>query len=761
MLPAAFLVSRSAPGIDEIHWERLTDHLCAVGARAGVFASAFGAEAAGRALGLLHDLGKAAPAFQAYIRGEGPSPDHSTAGAVEAVALFGDRLGRVLAYALAGHHAGLANGAAPGGGLRPLRDRLAGGARVPIPDGTPDLPPAVEVAGFLVGKPPSTECGFALAFAIRMLFSCLVDADGREAAAFHARISGQTDEDWWPPIDALPARLTAHLAEVTRKADDVPVNRLRAEVLTAARAAAAQPPGLFSLTVPTGGGKTLASLAFAMEHAHLHRLRRVIYVIPYTSIIEQTADVFRAALGPEAVLEHHSAFDPTTFPVSDDEGRDGLARLRRASINWDAPVIVTTAVQFFESLFANRVTACRKLHAVARSVVVLDEAQTLPHRLLRPCLEAVRELARGYGASVVLCTATQPAVRVEDGFPGGLSGVREIAPEPERLYHTLRRVTVERPESPLADDAIAAMMSEEPQALCIVNSRRHARTLYRRLAHLPGARHLTTCQCAAHRRLALAAIREDLEHGRPVRLVATSLIEAGVDVSFPLVLRAAAGLDSVAQAAGRCNRNGELVGRLGRVVVFTPADPDDLGPPELRQAAEATARTLRANGDDPLGLDAVKHWFGDRYWSQDAAGRLDATHVGAVAGILPALRERRQDLDFPFADIAAAFRMIDSPLAPVIVPWRAPDGADVVAGLLDRLRFAPSVGGIARDLQPYLVQVPPNARANLIASGAAVIIEQAKYGDQFVALTNLDLYSEAVGLDWDDPFLRNADGLVF
>lgn len=756
------LVSRSIPGVEEARWERLADHLPAVGSRAGAFASAFGAEAAGMALGLLHDLGKAAPAFQAYIRGQGPSPDHSTAGAAEAVARFGDRIGRMLAYALAGHHAGLANGATAGGGIRPLRERLADAARVPMPDGVPHLPTAPEIAGFLAGKAPPSEFGFALAFAIRMLFSCLVDADAREAAAFRARISGETAGEEWPAIDALHARLADHLAEISGAADDTPVNRLRAEVLAAALAASAQAPGLFSLTVPTGGGKTLASLAFALEHARRHGLRRVIYVIPYTSIIEQTAEVFRTALGSEAVLEHHSSLDPTASPVTgDDEGQDGLARLRLAAITWDAPVIVTTAVQFFESLFANRTTACRKLHAIARSAVVLDEAQTLPHRLLRPCLEALRELARGYGTSVVLCTATQPAVRTEDGFPGGLSGVREIAPEPERLYRALRRVTVERTETPLADEDVVVAMAQEDQALCIVNSRRHARALYRRLAHLPGARHLTTCQCAAHRRRVLAAIRADLKAGRPVRLVATSLIEAGVDVSFPLVLRAAAGLDSVAQAAGRCNRNGELVGRLGRVVLFTPADPQDLGTLDVQQAAEATARALRAHGDDPLGLDAVRHWFGDRYWSQDAAGRLDAARVGGVTGILEAVRERARDLDFPFADVAEAFRMIDSPLVPVIVPWHPPGEADVVATLLGRLPFVSGAGGIVRDLQPYLVQVPPKARARLIAAGAADIVEAQTYGDQFVVLTNRDLYSEDVGLDWDDPEFRHVDTGIF
>jgi CRISPR-associated endonuclease/helicase Cas3 len=754
------LVSRSRADLPEQHWELLVDHLTSVGARAGGHASAFGAQDAGRALGLLHDVGKASTAFQSYIRGHGPSPNHSTAGAVEAVAIYGPMVGRLLAFALAGHHAGLANGAVKGTGPTPLRERLHGSARIPLPPDMPDLPDLAAVAAFLKRGTPAADPAFALSFAIRMLFSCLVDADGRAAAASLGEPESEGND--WPTIDGLNDRLAVYLANLTGDAVDTPVNRIRAEVLAAARVAAVAGPGLFSLTVPTGGGKTLASLAFALEHARRHGLRRVIYVVPYTSIIEQTAAVFRDALGQDAVLEHHSAFDPTKFPLTgDDEGRDGTARLRLAAVTWDAPVVVTTAVQFFESLFANRTTACRKLHAIAKSVVVLDEAQTMPHRLLRPCLEALRELARGYGTSVVLCTATQPAVRVEDGFPGGLADVREIAPEPARLYAALRRVTVERPDAPLTDDEVAALIQQEPQALCIVNSRRHARAVFRRIANLPGARHLTTCQCAAHRRRVLAEIRQDLKQGRPVRLVATSLIEAGVDVSFPLVLRAAAGLDSVAQAAGRCNRNGELVGRLGRVVLFTPADPGDLGANDVRQAAEATGRTLRAHGDDPLGLEAVRHWFGDRFWTQDAAGRLDAAQVGEMTGILPALRERARDLDFPFADVASAFRMIDSPLVPVIVPWRAPGEADVVEGLVKRLPFVASPGGIARDLQPYLVQVPPKARAKLIANRAAEIVAEEKYGDQFVVLTNRDIYFEDVGLDWEDPEFRRVDTSMF
>jgi CRISPR-associated endonuclease/helicase Cas3 len=252
------------------------------------------------------------------------------------------------------------------------------------------------------------------------------------------------------------------------------VLRLRAKVLAHAVRQAALPPGLFTLTVPTGGGKTLASLSFALEHAVRHGLRRVVYVIPYTAIIEQTARVFREALGTtDDVLEHHAAFD---WAGAEEAGGDGLAKLRRDAENFDVPVVVTTAVQVFESLFANRSSRCRKLHNLAQAVIVLDEAQTIPLPVLLPCLAAVDELARNYASSVVLCTATQPALRVQDGFAGGLDipDDRELAPDPKRLYAALKRVRVAVRPRPISDAELASHFAGTPQVLCIVNSRAHA-----------------------------------------------------------------------------------------------------------------------------------------------------------------------------------------------------------------------------------------------------------------------------------------------
>lgn len=550
--------SRSDCPISE--WEPLSEHLEAVGARAAAFADQFGWGALASVAGRLHDIGKCSAAFQAYIAkgredgGKARGPDHSTAGAREALEAYPGHLGRMLAYAIAGHHAGLSD-------ADRLDRRLNSDTIIepytgwqvqcgPLP-GRQALLPSRRMKN-------SVEKGFSQIFLARMLFSCLVDADFLETERFYAAAKGEPVERGdHRTLGALRDRLRAHMGGLRASAPATPVNELRAHVLDHVVGKAALAPGLFTLTVPTGGGKTLASLSFALEHAMRHGLRRVIYVIPFTSIIEQTAKVFSTALGTEAdILEHHAAFDweaARNVAAADSEGPDGVAKLRRAAENWDIPVVVTTAVQFFESLFANRTSRCRKLHNLAGSVIILDEAQTLPIHLLRPCMAALDELARNYGASVVLCTATQPALRKKDGFKRGfaIDDDRELAPAPRALYEALKRVDVETMPEPVADAVLTARFAQCPQMLCIVNTRAHARTIFETVRSLPGAVYLTTLMCPRHRRAVLDSVRARLKNGEPVRLVATSLIEAGVDVDFPEVWRAAAGLDSIARAGAR------------------------------------------------------------------------------------------------------------------------------------------------------------------------------------------------------------------
>lgn len=728
---------------DRSDWQVLAEHLQGVGQLAAERAASFGGQDLAEVAGLLHDLGKYTDEFQRRIAGDLIRVDHASRGAIEAVERYG-QLGYLLAYAIAGHHAGLANGS-EAGGRTALCDRLRGidlpvlleqwQQEIELPERAKLKLPAL--------RPLQERNFFQLAFLGRMLFSCLVDADFLDTEAFYDRVENRAARriTSHPSLAELRKALDAHLAGFKA---DTPVNRLRAQILAGVRARAELAPGLFSLTVPTGGGKTLASLAFALDHALKHGLRRVIYVIPFTSIVEQNAAVFRRALGElgeQAVLEHHSAF-------VDDRTKSAQSRekLKLAMENWDAPIVVTTAVQFFESLFADRPAKCRKLHNIAGSVVILDEAQTLPLKLLRPCVTAIDELALNYRCSLVLCTATQPALKAPD-FTGGLQNVRELAPQPERLFQELERVRV-RPVGLLGDEALAQHMTEREQVLCIVNNRRHARALYESTADSSGARHLTTLMCAKHRSQVLAEVRQRLKDGKPCRLVATSLIEAGVDVDFPTVLRAEAGLDSIAQAAGRCNREGRRSIEESEVLVFTTENEDWAPPPELKQFAQAAREVMRHHQDDPLSLAAIERYFRLLYW-QRGVDELDAEN-------LLALIEKGRLEGLPFETLASKFRMIDSLQLPVIIPFD-----DDALGALRELEFAEGCGGIARRLQPYVVQVPRKGYDALLKASAVQAVAGERYGEQFMQLVNPDLYHRHFGLHWDNPSFISSERLCW
>ncbi len=555
-------------------WELLCIHLAEVSRLAASFAATFAAENWGLLAGLWHDIGKYAERFQDYLLTangleahieQKSRVDHSTAGAQHAAKSI-PVWGRLLAYVIAGHHAGLADAT---GSAASLADRLV----KPIDDYSAAPREKLET-DLQLGRPrlnfesDRDVAGFQLAFFTRMLFSCLVDADFLATEQFMSPQRAAAR-----PTDAHSfAAMQSALNQELRRLSDQPtdpsrdvVARCRQQVLAACREAAAAAPGLFSLTVPTGGGKTLSSLAFAIDHALQHGKRRLVYAIPFTSIIEQTARDFRGvfeALGDDIVIEHHSNLDP-----EDPERQSFHSRL--AAENWDAPLVVTTNVQLFESLFAANTSRCRKLHNLVNSVIILDEAQTLPVDRLRPCLAVLEELVRNYGCTVVLCTATQPAVGRED-LAIGLANVREIIPNREQLYVDMKRVTV-RQLGQLADDELIARLAEHDQFLTIVNTRGHAAKLYQGFAEREGDHdgtyHLSTLMCGEHRADVIKAIRQRLEHQQPCRVISTQLIEAGVDLDFPVVYRAMTGIDSIAQAAGRCNREGRrdsAISSLGR-----------------------------------------------------------------------------------------------------------------------------------------------------------------------------------------------------
>src|SRR3984957_16815661 len=538
---------------DGSNWQPLRDHLKQTALRAKMFGSKFGAAKAAALAGWLHDLGKYSEPYQAYIGGRGPGGvDHSTAGAQEVLKLGmkgADKgMAELIAYAIAGHHAGLPDMRSVNGEASALVDRLE--KSVPPLDPIWQSEIETDLAGlFPAGiKPAPNKGGFQIAFLGRMIFSCLVDADFLDTEAFYASVDGRQIDRTWPPlsdeIERMTACFDAHMSEKRRLAADSPLNQLRGEILTHVRQKAGLPRGVFTLNVPTGGGKTLASLAFALDHAKRWNMDRIVYAIPFTSIIEQTASIFRGILGEDAILEHHSSIEQATARKEElFRGERSDAKLRLAMENWQAPVIITTNVQLFESLFANRTSRCRKLHNLANAIIILDEAQTIPLHVLRPCIAALDELARNYRCTIILCTATQPALQ-EPRFPGGfqIGPERELAPDPARLHRELKRTT-ERLPGAMTDDELVAELSTVDQALTIVNSRRHALTLYQaaKSAGLDGLIHLTTRQTASDRRSILDDVRERLKSQQLCRVIATSLVEAGVDVDFPKVWWGGAG----------------------------------------------------------------------------------------------------------------------------------------------------------------------------------------------------------------------------
>jgi CRISPR-associated endonuclease/helicase Cas3 len=477
--------------------------------------------------------------------------------------------------------------------------------------------------------------------------------------------------------------LEAFLDRKCRDAPDTLINRHRAQVLAKCREKARLGPGLFTLTVPTGGGKTLSSIAFALKHAVMHGIERVIYVIPYTSIIEQNAAVFRDIFGDDKILEHHSNFAyPESLRQTEAE-YNPTASEKLASENWDMPVVVTTNVQFFESLFASRSSRCRKLHNIAKSVVIIDEAQMIPTGFLRPCINALAELVVNYNTTVVLCTATQPAI--SKFLPPEIRPL-EIIDDPEGLYTALQRVRI-RHLGELSDDSLANKLLSHKQVLCIVNSKKHARIIFEKVRN-EGVFHLSTRMCPAHRSKVLQTIKERLKKARICRVISTQLIEAGVDVDFPVVYRSLAGVDSIAQSAGRCNREGFT--EKGEVYVFTP-EKHGLPAGWLSRTAAVGEGVLRQY-EDPLSLDAVKDYFKILYNIEGE--KLDKE------GIMAEIKEQEKLLKFPFRCIAEKFKLIEDNTTAVVIPWD-----DECKRLLEEARWNDFSGQYIRKLQRYTVQV--------------------------------------------------------
>lgn len=717
---------------DAGNWHLLEDHLNKVARLAAEFSAAWGDPFWARLAGAWHDLGKARMGFQrhvqqdrdAHIEGRARSNEktHSAAGALHARAEFVRILGtpaaaalaRPLDYLIAGHHAGLSDwqpNAHEGLASRlahthaqaEYREAIQAWTQANI---TPVAPP--DVAELMTearrwNHENENELPLGRALGLRMLFSALVDADYLDTEG-HFDAGKAARRGTFPSIAEYASRLNKHLdvkateVQAQGRAHD-PIMRARTEVLAACRAKAALPPGVFSLTVPTGGGKTLSSLAFALDHARQHGLRRVVYAIPYTSIIEQTASVFASIFGAENVLEHHSQ--------AQERSEQETTATRLAAENWDVPLIVTTNVQLFESLFAARTSQCRKLHRLAGSVIVLDEAQMLPPTFLQPIIDALKVLLARFRISLVICTATQP-VLTDSSHPDirkrlrGLPMAQPIIDTPEPLFARLRRTQIHWPRdlsTPAELPELAERLQAQPCALAIVNTRQDAMDLARLLPR-ETTLHLSAAMCGAHRADVLAELRHRLAHRgeQPLHLVATQLIEAGVDVDFPVVFRALAGLDSIAQAAGRCNREGRL-DALGSVHVFVRPIPKPLS--QLRSAAETTVSLLATGLSDALAPAAFERYFQLFYSRQP---QLDAK------GIVGLLEDRDKTFEFSFRTAADNFKLIDDAgQEAVLIPLHeVPSigaGHQALAPLIQQLQKGTTDRWLLRKLQRYTLNV--------------------------------------------------------
>lgn len=708
----------------------LSEHLRGTSEWAAEFAKEFGCPDWAALAGLWHDLGKYSNDFQKYIFTASDTDghietklgrvDHSTYGAIIANKHFG-KIGRILAYIIAGHHAGLPDWQTETSGMSGLKQRLSKSE----PPMVSSPPPFVLSQQLPVEKPRQSADP---SMWIRMLFSCVVDADFLDTEAFMCPERSKK-RGGYPHLQNLLTTFNEYMRKKMECAGDTTVNHLRADVLRQCVLKASDEPSIFSLTVPTGGGKTLSSMAFALNHAVRYSKRRIIYVIPYTSIIEQTANQFREIFGDDVVLEHHSniAF----------EEKEETSKSRLASENWDAPVVVTTNVQFFESLYAARPGRCRKLHNIVNSVVILDEAQLFPPDFLIPILKVLSEIHRNYGVTLLLSTATQPPFG--SGISSGdLENVKEIIEDTKSLHDKMKRVKVTFIKD-LSDriswEDLAKELCNYPTVLCVVNRRDDCRTLHTLMPE--GTVHLSALMCGAHRSEVLEDIKRCLKEGIPTRVISTQLVEAGVDLDFPVVYRALSGLDSIAQSAGRCNREGRL--EAGEVKVFVP--PSEPPPGHLRQAAEIGRRLLNGETTDPLLPEKFTEFFKEFYWLRGE--RLD-TH-----GILKDLG-RDSELRFSFRTAAGKFRIIDeSQYTTVIV--RYGEGAELINTLIKR---GPE-RWLMRKLQRYVVNIPRYLSNELIKSG---VIEEPSPGIYIQSVSAF--YDHALGFIYRAETIRPDDLIV-
>lgn len=695
------------------------EHQEGVSLMASKFAADFGMAEWSRVLGLLHDKGKEKKAFQQHILKEsGKAPlikvegdyRHAYVGAIIAKQLF-PKYHMLMDNALMGHHRGLYDD----GDMKEIM-------KSPIPDDVTIDEINADLEALRLEKPKDIH------HLERMLYSCLVDADFLDTEAFmqpeQSKLRGKYDS-----LMALEGKLEEYLSGLKKNAPDTEVNRIRNEVQNWCIEESANPTGFYSLTVPTGGGKTMASVLWAIKHAIKNDLKRVIIAIPYTSIITQTASVLRNIFGVENVLEHHSNVDHTAF-----DDKELSQTLKLATENWDYPIIVTTNVQLFESLFSNKPSDCRKLHNIAKSVLILDEVQTLPIEFLGPIIDTFDTLKRVFGVSILFTTASQPQLKgkIQGTNPmvtiEGLSEIHEIVPRRANLHVRLRRVELEFEESRKNYDEIAEELSQHPRVLCIVNTRKDAKEIYSRLPKDGICLHLSRMMCPDHVMETIDRIKSAPKDpsNAIIRVVATQLIEAGVDIDFPVVFRQEAGLDSILQAAGRCNREGKL--DIGKAFVFGFQKPLPSG----FMTQTNNARIGMGKDHDWFSPEAMVAYFRQLY------SRVDSFDKASIKDLL-----YKPEMQFETA--ASEFQLIDDNTTAVIVNWK--NSMDLV----ERLKKEGVTYSLMKSLSHYSVNVRNNDLKKLTDAGAVEEVLEGVYvvGDPI-------FYDKEVGLVTENHWIEES-----
>lgn len=705
----------------------LKNHLMEVSQLSEIFAEEFGENEAGKFVGLYHDIGKYSQEFQKYIRHESNKKvDHSTAGARE---LFNIKspLNLLAAFCIAGHHSGI-----PDIGNSKIFENTGTTffARVKCKE----IPNYSEYSTEI--EKPTTQNNskllplisreiFSVMFYARMLFSCLVDADFLDTEKFMSK--GKFQRGNFYNLEVLKNIFDNYIEKNFLNENiaryNAPINQKRRQILKDCISKGDNSTeNLISLTVPTGGGKTISSMAFALHNAIKNGRKKIIYVIPYTSIIEQNAKIFADIFGSENIIEHHSGAE-----YDDTESEENLKKL--ATENWDAPIIVTTNVQFFESLFSNRTSKCRKLHNIANSIIIFDEAQMIPTEFLKPCAKSINELTKYYNCTAVLCTATQPSL--EKFFDGNIT---EICSNVEENYNFFRRTQINVLEEKFFVENLSEQLKKFSQVLCIVNKKKTAGKIFENLQGEENIFYLSTNLCPVHRSKVLKEIKYCLEKNLPCRVISTSLVEAGVDLDFPCVYRELAGLDSIIQAAGRCNREGKFSKAESTVYVFKLADEKIINSQKLRiNSTNLVCEKYFSEIDSP---PAIKYYF-------ENLNKLDGSKLDKF-GILQ-LHEKKS---MPFKEIAEKFKLINENTKSVFIPFD-----ENARQIEQRLLNGEISRTLLRKAGKYIVNVYREQYEKMLAAQKIKLINES-----LSVLIDLNLYDSNTGLNQN---IEDGIGIFF